>query len=121
MVPAEPGNDPEVDLAGSGSSEDATATKGIHLQKQVLRPAPGDGVCLALTFGTLLSSQGADAHQVRTFRLFPWGNPSKLRIFLTEVKSLAKLFFGEIGIASDQLLLRSGSTRFLRNDPYLRW
>ena len=33
------------------------------------------GLCLALTFGTLLSSQGADAHQSEGLSAILWGNP----------------------------------------------
>jgi hypothetical protein len=40
---------------------------------------------LALTFGTLLSSQGADAHRFKAFRPIFRGNPSKLHTDLTEV------------------------------------
>ena len=46
-------------------------TKGIPLRtRDRASEAPADGVVLALTFGTLLSSQGADAHRVETFRPF---------------------------------------------------
>ena len=54
-------------------------TKGIHPQNQKkpnnrASPNPADGVKqLALTFGTLLSSQGADAHQSEPFGS-SWGS-----------------------------------------------
>ena len=49
----------------------SSCTKGIRHGIEIGRrpaSAPADGVLLALTFGTLLSSQGAGAHRYRTSR-----------------------------------------------------
>jgi hypothetical protein len=44
--------------------ESATGSRSVDDRPQ----PPRTGLCLALTFGTLLSSQGADAHRYRTSR-----------------------------------------------------
>jgi hypothetical protein len=44
-----------------------------------LAQGPMTGMCIyALAFSTLLSSQGADAHQLEALRLFIGGNPTNL-------------------------------------------
>ena len=58
----------------------SAVTKGIRIRNGCTRvgvPVPDNGVYLALTFGTLLSSQGASAHRSRSFDLSR-GNPINL-------------------------------------------
>ena len=43
---------------------------------------------MALTFGTLLSSQGTDAHQDQAFEPKFWGNPLTLHPFASQCKKL---------------------------------
>ena len=54
----------------------ARCTKGI-VRDHRYEDGRGRGYAMALTFGTLLSSQGADGTPARTFRT-DWGQPTKL-------------------------------------------
>ena len=51
----------------------------------MMSAAPMTGVHVALAFGTLLSSQGADAHRQEALASI-WGNPANLPFFVKSVK-----------------------------------